>query len=82
MIPDVTELEAVRLILRRRRSGVSYRQIAAELAGQGHRTKRYRSWHASTVREVWSAEPSTTRCLPQPESIRPGRRLTGRTCGG
>jgi site-specific DNA recombinase len=54
MIPDVRELDAVRLILRRRRAGRSYRQIAAELMTQGHRTKRGRGWHASTVRGICS----------------------------
>ncbi|MGH7514084.1 MAG: recombinase family protein [Gemmatimonadales bacterium] len=53
MVPDPAELEAVREILRRRRSGLSFRRIAAELAAAGHRTKRGGCWHASTVRAVW-----------------------------
>jgi site-specific DNA recombinase len=47
------ELEAVRLILRRRRSGRTFRAIAAELSARGHRTKRGRTWYASTVRAIW-----------------------------
>jgi site-specific DNA recombinase len=51
--PVLVELEAVRLILRRRRAGRSFRAIAAELAAAGHRTKGGGAWHPSTVRSVW-----------------------------
>jgi hypothetical protein len=51
------ELEAVRLILRRRRSGRSFRAIAAELTAAGHHTKRDGTWYASTVRAVWQRRP-------------------------
>jgi recombinase len=47
------ELEAVRLILRRRRSGRTFRALAAELTAAGHRTKRGGTWCASTIRAVW-----------------------------
>jgi site-specific DNA recombinase len=58
MVPDPAELEAVRHILRRRRAGVSFGRIAAELAAAGHRPKRGRGWHASTVRAVWHRRAS------------------------
>lgn len=50
-----SEMQAVRLILKRRRGrkAASFRGIAAELRNAGFTTKRGRSWHASTVREVW-----------------------------
>jgi site-specific DNA recombinase len=54
MVPDLVELAAVRLILRRRRSGLSFRRIAAELAAAGYRTKRGGQWHASTIRTIWA----------------------------
>jgi hypothetical protein len=55
MIPNLQELVAVQLILRRRRgrSPQSFRRIAAELNAAGHRTQTGRSWHPSRVREVW-----------------------------
>lgn len=55
MQPDSQELEAVRLILRRRRGGKSFRDIAAELDLRGLPTKRGGKWHACTVRNVWEA---------------------------
>lgn len=48
------ELEWVRLILRRRRVGRSFREIAAELTALGARTKRGGQWYASTVRAIWT----------------------------
>jgi DNA invertase Pin-like site-specific DNA recombinase len=53
MVPDLAELVAVRLILRRRRAGLSFGRIAAELAAAGHRTKRGGRWHGSTVHAIW-----------------------------
>jgi DNA invertase Pin-like site-specific DNA recombinase len=53
MVPDAAELAAVRHILRRRRAGQSFRDIAVELTAAGHQTKRGGAWHASTVRGVW-----------------------------
>lgn len=50
---DPDGLETVRLILRRRRDGVSFRAIAAELTELGRRTKRGGEWYASTVAAVW-----------------------------
>jgi DNA invertase Pin-like site-specific DNA recombinase len=53
MVPHLAELVAIRLILRRRRAGLSFGRIAAELAAAGHRTKRGGGWYASTVRAIW-----------------------------
>jgi DNA invertase Pin-like site-specific DNA recombinase len=53
MIAHHGELVAIRLILRRRRAGLSFGRIARELTAGGHQTKRGASWHASTVRAVW-----------------------------
>jgi DNA invertase Pin-like site-specific DNA recombinase len=50
----VSELAAVRLILRRRRNRASFRRIAAELQAAGYTTKRGGAWHASTVRAIWA----------------------------
>lgn len=52
-IAEPDELEAVRLILRRRREYVSFRRIAAELEKAGSSTKRGGRWYASTVRAIW-----------------------------
>ncbi len=51
----VNEMEAVKLILdrRRRRKPPSYHAIAAELERSGYRTKRGRQWYPSTVRGIW-----------------------------
>jgi site-specific DNA recombinase len=54
MVADALELEAVKLVLRRRRAGTSFRAIAAELTARGAATKRGRRWHASTVRGIWT----------------------------
>lgn len=54
MVPDPVELAAVRQILRRRRSGLSFRRIAQDLAAAGHQTKHGGRWHASTVRAIWT----------------------------
>jgi DNA invertase Pin-like site-specific DNA recombinase len=47
------ELAAVQHILRRRRLGTSFREIASELTASGQQTKRGGAWFASTVRAVW-----------------------------
>lgn len=82
---DLTTFLRTRLALTAtsRRSGVSYRQIAAELAGQVHRTKRDRSWHASTVRAVWERR-AVYRPLLASTGVNPirGGRLTGLARGG
>lgn len=65
MQPDAAELEAVRLIILRRRAKkkASFRAIAAELAERGHKTKRGGAWHASTVRSIWQRRDQYTTAL-------------------
>jgi site-specific DNA recombinase len=53
MVPHLAEVVAIRLILRRRRAGLSFGRIAAELTAAGHRTKRGGRWHSSTVHAIW-----------------------------
>lgn len=53
MEPQSHELQPVRVILRRRRAGESFRAIAQHLEQRGYSTKRGGKWHASTVRSVW-----------------------------
>lgn len=53
MEPVADELRPVRVILRRRKAGDSFREIAARLERDGFTTKRGGRWHASTVRGVW-----------------------------
>jgi site-specific DNA recombinase len=63
--PVPAELEAVRLILRRRRRGLSFRAIAAELTEAGHMPRHGVRWYASTTRGVW-ARRTTYRPLLAP----------------
>lgn len=55
MQPDQTELSAVRLILaaRKKRKPTPFRQIAAQLAAGGHKTKRGGVWAPATVKRTW-----------------------------
>lgn len=55
MEPNADELKAVRMILRRRHSGKSFRAIADELEEKGLSTKRGGKWYPATVRGVWLA---------------------------
>jgi site-specific DNA recombinase len=86
MEPVAEEMEAVRLILMRRRGRrkATYRAIAAELTDRGYRTKRGRQWHASTVRAIWGRRDRYDRLLLSEDSIASrtgsydsGRALTG-----
>lgn len=52
LVEDETEAEAVVRIMHLHRSGLSLRQIAAELAVDGQATKRGKSWHPQTVARV------------------------------
>lgn len=51
--PHAQEMEAVRLILRRRRGGKSFRSIVTELEVRGFPTKRGGKWQPCTVRKIW-----------------------------
>ena len=50
--PHPTQAKTVRLILRRRRAGWTFKRIAAALNSDGVKTKRGGSWYASTVRGI------------------------------
>lgn len=72
MQPVPEELEAVRLILKRRRRGgkrASFRAIARELTEAGLRTKRGGEWHASTVRHVWERRQQYAELLRSLEGL-------------
>ena len=55
----------MRLILRGRRRGLSFRAIAAELTDAGHIPRQGLRWYASTTRGVW-ARRTTYRPLLAP----------------
>lgn len=54
MQPVEAELAIVRHIIRQKRRGRSFRQIARSLAAEGRATKRGAKWHHTTVRSVWN----------------------------
>jgi len=56
--PELAELEAVRTILRHRRSGKSYYGIARMMNRNEVPTKSGGRWHAGTVRNVWKRRVS------------------------
>ncbi len=54
LVPDEREQLAIARMRVLRGDGASYRQIAAVLAAEGHRTKRGTSWQPMTVRQILS----------------------------
>ncbi len=61
--PELAELEAVRTILRHRRSGKSYYGIARMMNRKEVPTKSGGRWHAGTVRNVWKRRVSYRKVL-------------------
>lgn len=50
--PDRQEQEAVAIMKRSKGRGMSYREIAGELASRGIQPRRGRAWHPDTVRRI------------------------------
>ncbi len=64
LVPVKAELEPVRLILRRRGEGATFRAIAAELTAWGVPTKHGGRWYDSTVRTIWRGRARYAALLP------------------